>query len=336
MMKTGLIFIAFVCLFGCISPRRANQSDLRQSTDTLLSEADRQRGNHPIQRESTQSSGQKTQQAEKAINEAVFPLPDTEAVAFDETGVGTVDKYGRLIDCESRARDDAIDNALKKSGMEAFLGITDILSQTAGGPHEFVSRYLWSWARGIVQYEKPIPLSSTQIEGGMRCEVLVKGRIVKKGRPDPSYRIINSELDRPVYQDGENVNVSFSVTYDSYLYLFSIDENLNVWLIYPNKYFADNRVVAGSKFKYPPDNQVALKAVVASDRNSSAEVLHIVATKNTPLVTLHEVQEKKVADYVLFSLGDLSQMMERLAKLDREAWTMEVVPYEIVKKIGGK
>ncbi len=336
MKKFCIIFIVLVSLLGCAHSRKATYSELRQRTDNLLSETEN-KPTGPAQSLITEIPGKAGEQTEKKTEEisflkpneqdvklGIFPSPDAEEVYFEETGTSTVDKYGRMIDCENRARDNAIDKVLTKSGSEAFLGFTDVLAQTAHGPYEFVGRYLLSWARGIVQYEKPVLIRSVPTDDGIKCEVLVKGRIVKKGKPDPSYNIIKTQLDRQVYQEGENVNISLTVTYDSYLYLFSVDEDLNVWLIYPNKYSTDNRVVAGDKFTYPPqDSQVGLKAIVASNRESSAEALHIVTTRNTQLVTFNEAEEKRVGDFTLFSLGDLPQMMKRLNKLNRQEWTNE-------------
>jgi hypothetical protein len=126
--------------------------------------------------------------------------------------------------------------------------------------------------------------------------------------------------------------VSFRLSRDAHVYIFSIDEEQNAHLIFPNTVWRESRVEAGTDFVYPPKGSaVGLAAALPEGRDRAVEMLQVVATKKTPLLTVDGLREKDVGIYKTLSAGTLEHVMSKLGKLDRDEWTMAVLPYEIVR-----
>jgi hypothetical protein len=258
---------------------------------------------------------------------------------FEEIGVGIASKYEKPIDAEKRAIEDALNKVMKKAGVDVYYGFSDTLAQYGDSSYQFVARYLLTWSKGIVSYEEVDKEFNTNSQTGeIKCMIKIKGEIYYRGKPDPGYeiRIDMSEerklgIDKLIYHPGENVKLSLRVTRDSYINILNIDEDGNVYLLYPNKFVASNFIKAGKIFKFPGKAGIDLKAVLPEGRKETMELLHIIATKHSPLFVPEETIEVGANEY-FFKIGKLKDVIRRLAKLDRDEWTMMVIPYCISTK----
>jgi hypothetical protein len=75
--------------------------------------------------------------------------------------------------------------------------------------------------------------------------------------PNPPYQSMIWS-DRGNYNIGEKIEIGFRVSRDSYVYVFSIDANGIVRMIFPNIYSNDNKVKAERSYSLPDNNKYNL------------------------------------------------------------------------------
>ena len=140
-----------------------------------------------------------------------------------------------------------------------------------------------------------------------------------------------SEDFRPLYRNGESVSFSVKLSQKAYLYVFSVDEDQNAYLLFPNARMRENLLDAGKAVSFP-DRRYGIKvnAALLPGKDGASEILHLVASKQ-PLLTLEETQEKTAGDFKLLSAGTMPSLMEKLGALERSLWSMKVLPYQIVR-----
>jgi len=262
---------------------------------------------------------------------------------FEEIGEGTVSKYQRPIDAQKRAEENALEKALTNSGVNIFYGFQDVMSQHGKKSFEFLSSCLYLWSSAITIYEYVgDPIFENLPYGGIKCTLKLKGTFRFKGEKDHGYEIRTDlkdnklGLNQPSFYNGDEVKVSFWVTKDSYVHLIVIDEHEKATLLYPNKYIKPGRIRAGEIFKFPDKKKgtrnLSLKAFLPTGKEETVELLHIIITKDEPLFTVTDTQEVQAGRYKQFSLGELSVVFQRLAKLDQSQWSMLVLSYGIKRR----
>jgi len=116
------------------------------------------------------------------------------------------------------------------------------------------------------------------------------------------------------------------------VYIFSVDEEQNAYLVFPNKRALKNEIAATGEIHFPEqDSNFTIVAVLPEGKSSATEVLHIIAVKDQQLFSMEEFVEKESGSYKQLTMGDFRNLLSRLAKLERDQWTMQVIPYQILK-----
>lgn len=347
-MKKSILVLILVLICGLILNSCATAPRAKKSAEKLFEQLEKEERKEKQPPEEEQKELElelkKTQEKEiisklaKEEKKTIFPY-SKEVVPFEEEGEGSASKYERSIEAEKRAEEDALVKALKKTGVDIYYGFSDIIAQYGKTDYQFVARYLYTWSSGIAVWERVDKADYTTTEdGGTRCRLWIKGKICSKGDIDPGYEIrLDLEgkklgLNQTVYFPKDEVNVNFRLTRDSYVHLLCVDEKQRVYLLYPNQYTKSNFVKAGEVFEFPWENQLKLIAVLPEGQSETLEFLHIIVTKNKPLFLSEETRETPQAGYKLFSLGELCNVTKRLAELNRDQWTMLVLPYTIKSK----
>jgi len=266
-------------------------------------------------------------------------LAESKKIPFESSGFGIASKYERGIEAEKRAEEDALSKALKKTGVDVYYGFSDVLAQSGKKEYQMVSQYLWTFSRGVAIWERVgDPETKIYKDGNTACRIKIKGYIQLKGKPDPSFEILLEDESGPLglshtaYRHGEAVKVKFKLSHDANVYIFSIDEKQNAHLLFPNKILRNNSIIAGKSITFPPeDSGLSLLAYLPEGQGETIEMLQIVAIKDTKLLSLNSMVEKDVGPYKSLSAGTVKKVMSKLARLDRDKWTMLVLPYEIHK-----
>lgn len=261
-------------------------------------------------------------------------------IAFEAEGRGEATRYQRMVDAEEAAEKDAYARAMRVVGINISAATSDLqaFSSASGKSREVqvIAEYIQGFALGAVSWERDgPPRCRTGPTGSFECRLRIKGTIVERGNPDPSFEIAADPaaglgLSHVAYRHEEKVEFSLRASQDAALYVFSVDEQRNAYLIIPNRGFSANRVKAGQVFRYPPkDAGLELFAALPEGKDSSVEFLLVIATKGAPLISVEGLSDKEMGPYKLLSAGKEKEINERLQKLDRDKWTMAVLPYEI-------
>lgn len=74
--------------------------------------------------------------------------------------------------------------------------------------------------------------------------------IIINPAPNPNVQV-RTWVDRPQYRVGQQIRISVSVTRDAYVYLFNINADGRMSVVFPNAYGADNFMYAGDTRTFP-------------------------------------------------------------------------------------
>lgn len=330
-MKYLTALLAMLWLEGCFS---GPQKSLKPKADELFRELKRQEFTKPV---AVPPKFTATAAAPEIPAPQKQVLSRSGNVPFETEGFGSASKFERRIDAEKRAEEDAISKALQNAGVDVYYGFSDLLAQSGEKGTEMIARYLWTFSSGVATWRRlGEPNCVARPNGNTECRMRVKGQIHLNGRPDPSFEILLNDASQSLglshlsYRNGENVEVRFRMSQNATVYIFSVDEEQNAYLIFPNRTWRSNQIESGKVFTFPPNaSGLSLVAVLPEGRSRSVEMLQIVATKEVPLLSLDGLTEKNVGHYKALSAGTLGKVMSKLARLDRGEWTMAVLPYEI-------
>ena len=320
-----VILPLLLALQGCASLPKA--PDLRPNADELFKELEASGDNKPA-----------------AINNEARPKADIAAplphtFKFEEVGSWKMSKAETQLYAERQAENEALAKALRSSGAEAYYGFSDVLSQQGGEGTESVARYLQIWSKGVVKWERVGKAEFLHMSDGLfECSVRIKGKVVFNGEPDPGFEIEFRSgrnelgLSRTVLKEGESVEFSALLTKPAFLQVLSVDQDQNVFLVYPNSFSKFKKVQAGQIFNFPMSGAgLVLQAALPDGMTQATEVIHVIATKAAPLFAQSDFVESDAGGYITLSSGKLQEVMGKLAKLKRSDWTMAVLPYQIIK-----
>lgn len=253
-----------------------------------------------------------------------------EAVNFDEVGAGKALSSETQEQAVARAREDALSKAMMGAA-DVFYGFSDYAADIGREHHESVARYLFLSNQGVIT-DMHASAPECAIEDRITtCRVRVRGVISFRGEMDPSFALMDQQsgrrlgLDRRQYYDGEPVTISVAATKDSYLYLFSWDTEDNLYIIFPNQAQKDNRLKAGQALELPEAGSgAALRARLPEGRDKASERLLAVASLKELIAPATAISGQKTAT--------MPELAHRLSELERSEWTLQVIPYEIVKR----
>lgn len=170
----------------------------------------------------------------------------------EATVVGVTAEEVRLIALQ-RARADAINQAIGVKIQSAVLVKDSLL----------VAEFLKTFSHGFIVEEKvkwlpladlrekehqaPIPFFRVEIEA-------VVG--VPERKIDPGF-FLRAELDRDIFQAGDQARLSATVTRKAHLAIFNLMANDRVAMIYPNPREAKTRLLQpGETFSFPPEGDI--------------------------------------------------------------------------------
>jgi hypothetical protein len=267
-----------------------------------------------------------------SISPVKITSKNSEFLEFETEGFGESTKYERIIDAEKRAEDDALSKIIKEAGVNVYYGFFNILSESNSNTYEFIAKYTNVWSNALVSYER-ISTPNCFFDGNLnRCSLKIKGRVYLKGDPDPNFEL-KASLDKPSYFEGDEIKIKVKVSKDSYLTILNYDEEGNVSVIFPNRYYKNKIIKSFDELIIPSDEMgFKLKTYIKDDRPQTTEIIHIIATKTQPLILDLQLEEKKEGNFIVYPLGKIKQIAEKLAKFPRSEWTSQVILYKVVKR----
>ena len=248
----------------------------------------------------------------------------TEFVAYGE-GSALPNEAPKL--AQDRAEKDALSKAIKATGVNVSAGMFDFATEGAAASSQIVSSYANVWSEAVSQYERIGEPDCRIVKGGTFCKVQIKGKVSKKGDPDPNFKILKASLNQPAFYDGDELDLTLKVSQDCYITLLNIDSDGNITMVFPNGFAKKSFVKAGQTVNIPGDYNFNLNPSLPKDSTETTEILHIIATKNGPFMPGGTFSSDN--PFAAYPAGKLSDMARRLAEFRRDEWTAEILPYSI-------
>jgi len=225
----------------------------------------------------------------------------------------------------NRAKRDAENKAIEKA-----VG-TFIKSHTLVSNSEIVEDLIYAAVRGKITREEIISSDWDAIERNLyriKIKALVEPVYPEKGE-GLSAKLSLSKTD---LKEGEDVQIFYQVSKDSYVYIFSIAADGSVTLLLPNANIQDHFTKAGKAHEFPPKGSpIHLKAMFLPDyQGSSAEErIKIIATRKKEDLLPLGFKEGIFQVYDAKSTGMISDLVRRLNQIEPTDWAESTVVYTL-------
>jgi len=102
--------------------------------------------------------------------------------------------------------------------------------------------------------------------------------VCDEGKEDPGFNI-DVALNKHTFEEGEDLKITVKPTRDCYISVFSVYENGEIHLIFPNAIEKDNRVESGEKRTIPGNDYYGFTLEPLKDQLQSNEAVIVVGTK---------------------------------------------------------
>ena len=329
----------FHCLAIALLVLACGCATKREAAKHVSIEEDSQRPGRTAQAVEAELSGESgkagagSRPAVKAVSEKDCRVErvSAEEFRFESSGEGLASKYEPQVEAEKRAEQDALAKVVRQTGVNVYYGVTRIDEESGKTSRDYIGRYINTWFTTLAEYDRTGEPVYEPVASGVRCRLALKGKMHLKGDPDPNFQLI-CEMDKPVYYAGDDISLKIKPTKDCYVAVVSVDQEGKAFLLYPNPESPSVAVKGGEEFKIPGDMPFSLQAFLPEGRETTSEIMHVVASRGQPLFIPEETREKREGAFMLLSVGGLTHVSRKLAKFKRSDWTMQVLMYTISLK----
>ena len=237
-----------------------------------------------------------------------------------------------MAEAGARSREKARQQAVEKAVGVFVKGRTLVYNTTVA------ENVVTSRVRGII-IEEHILDEGLQSAGTVSeaMAMLYSTKLRAKVKPIPLTSVQNLNVDvalnRTVFQEGDEVQVTITPSQDTYVYIFNVGQDDTVTLLFPNNFAQDNFLSAQNEFVFPDESQrqlgIRLRVEIPRDQNKSLERVKVVTSEKQIDLLDHERKNHNlvaVANQDKFKVTDL---MKQLALAEDTTWTETTIPYEI-------
>lgn len=183
---------------------------------------------------------------------------------------------------------------------------------------------------GII-LEKNLIHKEIKIDGQNLVKVVVlKVKVGKqKGKKDP-YFTVTANLNRDIFKEGEELELSVQSSKDCYITVFNICSDDSVFVLFPNQYRQDNFIKAGELFKLPNENDratgLSFPSRLLEGKDKDVEMIKILATKKN----MSLLASNTLSAYGTYELA-LKKLLNWLIKIPRSEIEEIDIQYFITK-----
>jgi len=230
-----------------------------------------------------------------------------------------------LKEVKDRAKRDAESKAIEKA-----VG-TFIKSHTLVSNYQIADDLIYAAVRGKITKEEIIASDWDEKERNLyriKIKALIEPVFPEKGE-GLSTKLSLSETD---LKEGNEINIFYHVSEDSYVYIFSIAADGSVTLLLPNSNMTDNFTRAGMAYQFPPaDSSIHLKAKFLPNykETSAVEKVKIIATRQKEGLLSIGFKEGIFQVYDAKSTGMISDLVRRLNQIELTDWTEATAVYSL-------
>ena len=141
---------------------------------------------------------------------------------------------------------------------------------------------------------------------------------------------VRLHLSKTDLKEGDEVQIFYQVSKDSYVYIFSVAADGSVTLLLPNSNTQDNFSKTGKVYQFPPkDSQIQLKALFLPNYKeiSAEEKIKIIATRQKEELLPLGFRESIFQVYDAQATGMIGDLVRRLNQIEPTDWTEATVLY---------
>jgi len=241
------------------------------------------------------------------------------------------ESYQGEMDTPKEVRDRAKRDAENKA-VEKAVG-TFMKSHTLVSNSQLVEDLIYAAVRGKITKEEIISSYWDAKERNlyrMKIKALVEPAYPEKGE-GLSAKLSLSKTD---LKEGDEVQIFYQVSEDSYVYIFSIAADGSVTLLLPNANVPDHFTKAKKAHQFPPkDSPIHLKAMFLPDYKgaSAEERIKIIATRKKEELLSLGFKEGVFQVYDAKSTGMISDLVRRLNQIEPTDWAEATAVYTLKK-----
>lgn len=129
----------------------------------------------------------------------------------------------------------------------------------------------------------------------------------------------------PVFQHGDESQIRVRANEDCYFYIFGVDQNGNLSILFPNDYVKEQMIPADTELVFPNDSMRALglKIRVSTLKGLSKSVESVVVIATKQKVKFFEINKPENPT--------ITDLMREISELGEIQWTQKTLGYEVRK-----
>lgn len=198
--------------------------------------------------------------------------------------VGDADLYKTSVE---EARSVALRNA-RLNAIEKACGVR-LQSESMVHDYSLAGDFINSVSYGevieeeVIEWETIIVQPSKNEIPNIKLRVHIKANVVQQNiEPDPSF-LIRLDLNKSIFQSGEELIMTLSSTKECYLTILNITANNEVIVLLPNEYHKENKIAERENFIFPSEqdraNGIRFRVSNIPGHRGSNEIIKVIATK---------------------------------------------------------
>jgi hypothetical protein len=272
-------------------------------------------------------------QSEAAIHPLVPPELE-EGVWVTAEGVVLLSDDTTVGEAKARARDEA-----RRKAIEQAVG-TFVKAQTVVYNTQVAEDLVQSLVRGIVVEERVLDEGGSYLTTDSGSKILqystkIRAKVMPIRAEHRGDFTVKASLNKNVFQDGEEMQVTAIPTRDAYLHIFSVGQDDTVTVLYPNRFAAVGFVAAQKALVFPDEAQrmlgLRLRVFPPQGLNKGMEKIKLIATTKKIDLTKGAIHEGVFQVYPGKDSAMVTDLLKELARLDESEWAEATIPYEIRK-----
>lgn len=171
--------------------------------------------------------------------------------------------------------------------------------------------------------------------------VKLKAKVVKeKGEPDPYFKI-DATLNRAVFKDNDDMQITIKPAKDCYLSIFNMLENEKVITLFPNNFKNANKIKAGEAFTFPDEQDrkrgISLKSHIhgynirgqaGEGKKTTKESLYLICLKQPMAFDTQKFEQGIFGSYSGKS-AFISELIKEIVEIPLSERAERLLPYEV-------
>ncbi|MEW6325541.1 MAG: DUF4384 domain-containing protein [Nitrospirota bacterium] len=291
-------------------------------------------GEEPAVQESTEEAARPEQEA--AVPEQAAPEAPSDLPAGWTEGDGIAPFGGDISfeEAKSRAKDMARRDAIEKAAGSNVKGSSVVYN------YQLVEDLVSSVTRGVIEEEVVLLEKTEEMRKDGRVTGLVfhtkiraKVRLNKAGHGDNF--TVQASLNKSSFQEGEEALISVRPSADGYVYIFSVSQDEQVWVLFPNSMMPQDFVKGGREFVFPPDTMrdlgIRLRVSAPPGLRRATEKIKIIVAKKKLNVSGMGIKQGVFSQSSGKDTAMMTDLLKQLASLDGDEWAEATLPYEVRK-----